>query len=46
MPLRVQSDVKKIESVLNEILNAHNPPVGRCRTPFQRVQSRAFAEHH
>ena len=31
MPLRIQSDVKKIESVLNEILNTHNPPVGRCR---------------
>ena len=31
MPLRIQQDVKEIEGVLNEILNTHRPPVGRCR---------------
>ena len=31
MPLRVQRDVKEIEGILNEILNTHCPPVGRCR---------------
>ena len=31
MPLRIQRDVKEIEGVLNEILNIHRPPVGRCR---------------
>ena len=31
MPLRIQQDVKEIESILNEILNIKNPPVGRCR---------------
>jgi len=31
MPLRIQRDVKEIEGVLNEILNAHSPPVARCR---------------
>ena len=31
MPLREQTDVKKIESVLNEILNTASPPVARCR---------------
>ncbi len=31
MPLRIQQDVKKIEDVLNEILNTKSPPVGRCR---------------
>ena len=31
MPLRNQRDVKEIESILNEILNTHSPPVGRCR---------------
>ncbi|MFC1970506.1 4Fe-4S dicluster domain-containing protein [Chloroflexota bacterium] len=31
MPLRIQSDVKEIEGILNEILNTHMPPVGRCR---------------
>ncbi len=31
MPLRTQRDVKEIEGVLNEILNIHSPPVGRCR---------------
>ncbi len=31
MPLRIQQDVKEIEGVLNEILNTHRPPIGRCR---------------
>ena len=31
MPLRNQQDVKEVEGILNEILNTHNPPVGRCR---------------
>ena len=31
MPLRTQRDVKEIEGILNEILNIHCPPVGRCR---------------
>ena len=31
MPLRNQQDVKEVESILNEILNTHNPPVSRCR---------------
>jgi len=31
MPLRNQRDVKEIEGILNEILNTHSPPVGRCR---------------
>ncbi len=31
MPLRTQQDVKEIEGILNEILNTHAPPVGRCR---------------
>ncbi|MBA7657921.1 hypothetical protein ES703_65864 [subsurface metagenome] len=31
MPLRIQRDVKEIEGILNEILNSHSPPVGRCR---------------
>ena len=31
MPLRNQQDVKEIEGILNEILNIHSPPVGRCR---------------
>ena len=31
MPLRIQRDVKEIEGILNEILNIHSPPVGRCR---------------
>jgi len=31
MPLRVQRDVKEVEGILNEILNIHCPPVGRCR---------------
>jgi ferredoxin len=31
MPLPVQQDIKEIEGVLNEILNTHSPPVGRCR---------------
>ena len=31
MPLRNQQDVKEIEGILNEILNTHSPPVGRCR---------------
>ncbi|MFC2016493.1 4Fe-4S dicluster domain-containing protein [Chloroflexota bacterium] len=31
MPLRIQRDVKEIEGILNDILNIHSPPVGRCR---------------
>jgi ferredoxin len=31
MPQRIQTNVKTIEAVLNEILNAKSPPVGRCR---------------
>lgn len=31
MPLRVQTDVNEIEHILNQILNTHSPPVGRCR---------------
>ncbi len=31
MPQRIQQDVKEIEGVLNEVLNTHSPPVGRCR---------------
>ena len=31
MPQRTQQDVKEIEDILNEILNTHSPPVGRCR---------------
>jgi ferredoxin len=31
MPLPIQQDIKEIENVLNEILNTHSPPVGRCR---------------
>jgi len=31
MPLRIQTNVKDIEGVLNEILNTKSPPVGRCR---------------
>jgi len=31
MPLRNQRDVKEVESILNEILNTHSPPVARCR---------------
>lgn len=31
MPLRIQTDVKEIEGVLNEILSATTPPVARCR---------------
>ena len=31
MPLRNQRDAKEIEGILNEILNTHSPPVGRCR---------------
>ena len=31
MPLRIQTDVEEIEAILNQILNIHNPPVGRCR---------------
>ena len=31
MPLRNQQDVKEVEGILNEILNTHIPPVGRCR---------------
>jgi len=31
MPLRVQTDVKQVEHILNEILNIRYPPVARCR---------------
>ncbi|MDD4877015.1 MAG: 4Fe-4S dicluster domain-containing protein [Dehalococcoidales bacterium] len=31
MPLRNQRNVKEVEGILNEILNTHSPPVGRCR---------------
>ena len=31
MPLRKQTDAKKIEGVLNEILDTKSPPVGRLR---------------
>jgi len=31
MPLRVQTDVSEIESVLHEILSTASPPVARCR---------------
>jgi ferredoxin len=31
MPLRIQTDVNQIEDILNQILNTHSPPVGRCR---------------
>lgn len=31
MPLNKQRDVKEVEGILNEILNTHSPPVGRCR---------------
>ena len=31
MPLRKQQDVKEIEAILNEVLSAKSPPVGRCR---------------
>ncbi len=31
MPLRIQTDVKEIETILNEILNTKSPPVGQCR---------------
>jgi ferredoxin len=31
MPQRIQTDVKTIEAILNEILNTKSPPVGRCR---------------
>jgi ferredoxin len=31
MPQRIQTDVKEVEGILNEILGTHSPPVGRCR---------------
>lgn len=31
MPLRIQTDVKEIETVLHEILSTASPPVARCR---------------
>ena len=31
MPQRIQIDVNEIEDILNQILNTHSPPVGRCR---------------
>ena len=41
MPLRTQQDVKEIEGILNEILNTHSPPVGRCR-----LLSSGFTQAH
>jgi len=31
MPLRIQRDIKEVESILNHILNINSPPVARCR---------------
>jgi ferredoxin len=31
MPLPLQRNIEEIEAVLNDILNTHSPPVGRCR---------------
>jgi len=31
MPLREQTDVEEVETILNEILNTNSPPVARCR---------------
>ena len=31
MPQRIQTNVNEIEAILNAILNAKSPPVGRCR---------------
>lgn len=31
MPQRIQTDVKDVEGILNEILNTRCPPVARCR---------------
>jgi len=31
MPLPVQTEIKKVEYVLDIVLNASRPPVGRCR---------------
>jgi ferredoxin len=31
MPLPVQTDIKRIEHVLDLVLNTQQPPVGRCR---------------
>ena len=31
MPLREQTDVEEVETILNEILNINSPPVARCR---------------
>ncbi|MDD4860328.1 MAG: 4Fe-4S dicluster domain-containing protein [Dehalococcoidales bacterium] len=31
MPLRIQTDVKDVEEVLNQVLNTKSPPVARCR---------------
>jgi len=31
MPLRIQTDVKKVEAVLHDILSTAAPPVARCR---------------
>lgn len=31
MPQRIQTDVKEVEVILNEILNMKSPPVARCR---------------
>jgi len=31
MPQRIQTDVKEIEGILNQILSTKSPPVARCR---------------
>ncbi|MDD5127783.1 MAG: 4Fe-4S dicluster domain-containing protein [Dehalococcoidales bacterium] len=31
MPLRIQTDVKDVEEILNQVLNTKSPPVARCR---------------
>ena len=31
MPLRIQTDVKEVEDILNHILSINSPPVARCR---------------
>ncbi len=31
MPQRVQTEVKEVENVLNQIFSLHSPPVARCR---------------
>lgn len=31
MPTRIQTDVKEVEEVLNQVLSTKSPPVARCR---------------